>query len=187
MLKLIITCFIALALTPLHAQSDFLVLKKRHTSLHTYFKDGYISFRIGGDEWLSGYITAIQNDSVSLKTFRLQAYVNAWGMIATDTIYGAIARVPINKITAFPKQDEGFSYIKNGAILEIGAGGYMLLNIINTLSHKDPLFGEKNAPRLGTAAAVFAVGLLLNLTRSDITVLGKKYHLDYIKLNASSH
>jgi hypothetical protein len=187
MLKLIVTCFIALILQSAHAQADFIVLKKRHTSLHTYFNGSYMQVMLVNGNWLAGYIRSIQNDSIYIKTFTLQPYVDNWSLIRTDTVYGAIERVAIKNITAVPKQDEGFAFIRNGAILEIGAGGYMLLNIINTLSRKDPLFGSQNAPRLGTAASIFAIGLLLNLTHRDYTMLGKKYHLDYIRLNASAH
>lgn len=174
MLKLIAAIVIACTTSSLHAQPDFMVLKKKHTTIHTYFPGSYISFRIGEDMWLSGYIQRIQHDSIYLKAFREQPFVDAWGMIATDTIYTAVQRVAIKNITAFPKEAEGFSYIRNGAILEIGAGGYMFLNIINTLSNKDPLFGQHNVPRLGTAAAIFAAGLLLNLTHRDYYNTGEK-------------
>jgi len=187
MLKLIAACLIACTFTVTHAQSDFIVLKKRHTTIQNYMPGDFITILLVNDNWLGGYIKKIQNDSIYVRTFSIRVYVDSWGLHSTDTAWGSIEKISMANIKGVPKQHEGFAYIKNGQLLEIGAGGYILLNVINTLGHKDPLFSQQNASRLGTAGAVLAAGIILNLTYSDHTMLGKKYHLDYIKLNASSH
>jgi len=186
MLKLILTCFIASIVISTHAQSDFIVLKKRNTSLKTYFVGTYMSLVLSNDELLGGYIKKIQNDTVYIRPFTLQVYLNAFGFATTDTAWSSIVRVAIKNIKGVPNIKRSFEYIRDGSLIEIGAGGYILLNIINNLSHKEPLFGEQNAPRLGTAAGVFAVGLLLQLTRQPYITLGKRYHLDYIRLNSTT-
>ena len=186
MQKLILLCFIAFTVSSLHAQSDFIVLKKRNTSLKTYFVGTYISLVLGNDELLGGYIHKIQNDSIYIRPFTLRVYVDAWSLTGTDTVFSSVVRVSIKQIKGVPNIKRSFEYVRDGSIFEIGAGGYMALNIINTLSKKQPLFGETNAPRLGTAAGIFAFGLLLNLTRQPYITLGKRYHLDYIRLNSSA-
>ncbi len=186
MLKLILPCFIALSFSHAQAQSDFIVLKKRNTSLKTYFTGTYLTCILTNDEALGGYIKKIQNDSIYVKPFTLQVYADSWGLTGTDTSWMSVVRVAIKQIKAFPKLRESFAYIKDGSLIEIGAGGYMALNIINTLGKKQQLFSQQNSNRLGTAAGIFAFGLLLHYTHKDYITLGKKYHLDYIRLNSTS-
>lgn len=186
MLKLILTCFIASLVLSAQAQSDFIILKKRNTSVKTYFVGTYFSCILSNDELLGGYIRKIQNDTLYIRPFTLQVYVDAWGLTGTDTAYSSVVRVSIKQIKGVPNIKRSFEYVRDGSLLEIGAGGYMALNIINNLSKKQPLLGETNAPRLGTAAGIFALGLLLHFTHSEYITLGRKYHLDYIRLNSSA-
>lgn len=185
--KLILSCLIALTVTSLHAQSDFLVLKKRHTTVKSYYTGVYITVMLTNDTWLGGYITKIQHDSVYIKTFTERIYADAWGLHSVDTAFGPTQRIAVSSIKAVPKEHEGFAYIKDGSLFMIGAGGYMALNVINTVSHKDPLFGERNAPRLITAASVFGGAVILNLLHKNYIMLGRRYHLDYIKLNGDDN
>jgi hypothetical protein len=180
---LILTSFIFCAL---HAQSDFIVFKKRHTTLQTFFIGSYASFYLVNDEWLNGYVRKMQHDSVYIKPFVLQVYYNGFGMPATDTMFMATVRISLHQIKGMPKE-QYVSFVRDGSILEIGAGAYMFLNIINSIGQKTPIFSNSNLKDLGIAAGVFATGLLIKLLRSPYIKLGKKYHLDYINLHATSH
>ena len=90
-----------------------------------------------------------------------------------------------NQLNAFPKDDEGFSYIKNGTLFYIAGGGYLLLNVINTLSNNEPVFGSDNLDNIGLAAGLLAVGLALDLTHKSTYTIGKKYRIEYISAKPS--
>jgi len=184
MLKILLTGFIAFSIYSLQAQSDFIVLKKKNTSIQTFFPGSFISCQVDNNDWVNGYIRKIQNDSIYIKPFHEALTIDTWGLLHSDSIFLDVERINVNQITAMPKKDHSFEYIKDGTILEIGAGGYMLLNIINTLSNKDPLFGKNNINRLGIAAGVFTAGLVLHLLRRTYIKIGKKYKLNYIHLNS---
>jgi len=181
--KLILSCLIVLAFSKLQAQSDFLVLKKRHTTVKSYYTGVYITVLLTNDTWLGGYITKIQHDSVYIKTFTERIYADAWGLHSVDTAFGPTQHIAVSSIKGVPKEHEGFAYVKDGSLFMIGSGGYMALNVINTLSKKDPLFGHNNSPRLITAASIFGGAVILNLLHKNYIILGRRYHLDYIKLN----
>jgi hypothetical protein len=86
---------------------------------------------------------------------------------------------------AFPKT-ESLPYVKNGFILQLGGGGYLLLNLINTLSNNEPVFGDKNIARISIAAAVLAIGTIIHKTHKPYYIIGKKYQLEYISSKPSS-
>ena len=93
--------------------------------------------------------------------------------------------IHISYVKAFPKDDEGFEYVKNGTIFKIAGGGYALLNVINTLSNHEAVFGSDNLPKILIALGVFAVGEILSLTHKREYVMGKKYHIEYISVKPS--
>ncbi|HEX5150873.1 MAG TPA: hypothetical protein VFW07_05465 [Parafilimonas sp.] len=167
------------------SQSDFFQLKKRDKVLKTWYKDNDIYFQLGNGQWITAVIHKIQDDSLYLRPYQVQTFVNRLGLNYLDTTFYGLMTIHINSIHAFPKDDEGFSYVKNGAIFKIAGGGYLLLNIINTLSDGDPVFGEDNLPKIGIAAGVIAVGVVLGLTHKSTYIIGKKYRLEYIAVKPS--
>jgi hypothetical protein len=179
-LLMLFSCF--LLPTFIHAQSGFLLLKKRHKTIETFYKGSYINFKTDKDEWIDAHINDIANDTLYLKRFELVHYIDAWGMPAQDTLWGRQIKIAIKNIAAFPQKDRSLGYIRNGAILQIAGAGYIILNVINTLSAGDALFEDNNAMRLGIAAAVFAIGTLIRTSHSTELRLGRKYKLQYVKM-----
>ena len=64
----------------------------------------------------------------------------------------------------------------------VGGGGYLVLNMVNTLREGDPPFGEENLPRVLGGAIAFTTGFLLHQLHKTKTEyrLGKKYNLKYL-------
>ena len=62
----------------------------------------------------------------------------------------------------------------------------ILLNIINTASSGDPVFGEDNIDNIAIAAGVFAVGTVMHLTHKKSHVLGKKYRMQIVQFSNAS-
>jgi hypothetical protein len=184
--RCILVVFIALFTTASFGQSDFIQLKKKNKVIQTWFKDNYIYVQLKSDQWINAVIYNIKDDSLYLRPYVVQTYINRIGLNYLDTTFYGLMQIHINYIKAFPKDDEGLAFIKNGALFKIAGGGYALLNIINTLSDNDPPFGSDNLPKLAVAAGVFAVGVILGITHETEYIIGKKYHLEYISVKRSS-
>jgi hypothetical protein len=176
----------AFILTSSFGQSDFFQLKKHDKVLHTWFKDNDIYMQLKNGDWITAYIYKIQDDSLYLRPYIVRTLVNRLGLNFLDTTFYGLMAISPNYIRAFPKEDEGFSYVKNGAIFKIAGGGYLLLNIINTLSDNEPVFGSDNISKIGIGAGLLAVGVVLGLTHTSTYIIGKKYHIEYVSAKPSS-
>ena len=180
--KLIVVLLITFLSKEAYAQRDFLLLKKRNKTIASYYVDNTITFRTAGGRWVDAYINDIKNDTLFLKEFEIVPYVNSWGMPATDTLWRNRMKITTKDMAAFPRRSQSVNYIKDGTLLQVASGGYMLLNVINTLSDGDALFEDNNGLRLGIAAAVFAVGTFMHKSRSPVIEIGKKYRLQYVQM-----
>lgn len=173
-------------LTSSFAQSDFFQLKKHDKVLHTWFKDNDIYMQLKNGQWINAIIYKIQDDSLYLRPYIVQTFINRIGLNYIDTTFYGVMTISPNYIRAFPKEDEAFSYVKNGAIFKIAGGGFVLLNIINTLSDNEPVFGADNISKITIGVGLLAVGVALGLTHKSIYIIGKKYHIEYISTKPSS-
>ena len=153
--------------------------------MQTWFAGQNIKLQLTNKQWIDALLHKIQNDSLYLRPFVTRILPNAWGMPYVDTTYYGLMVVGVNDIYAFPKTKESFPYVRNGFIFQVGAAGYLALNLINTLSEGEPFFGEDNLPNITIAAGVFAAGTVLQLLHKSTFVLGKKYHLEYISSKPS--
>jgi hypothetical protein len=128
----------------------------------------------------------MSNDSMQLKPFELVQYMNALGIPSVDTLWKNKRNISVHNIDAFPRRDQSVNYIKNGTLLQILGGGYIILNVINTLSSGDRLFEDNNGVNLAIAAAVFAAGTIIHSGHSDVLKVGRKYKLQYVELAPST-
>ncbi len=191
--KCVFICILAFSPIIVYAQNDFLVLKKKDRSVEYFWKDSYISFQLKDRQWVKGIITGIINDSFYLKKEIIQHY-----FMGPDTIHFSGYHYAINDVYAIPKKGVQIDYIngdfrinpsaghihwywiKSGWIFRVGAAGYATLNIANGLINNNfSLSGSK----LGTAAAVFLGGVILHKTYKLTLRMGKKYHLESVKLS----
>ena len=184
--RCILIIIASFVITSAFTQSDFIQLKKRNTVLQTWFKGNYITLQLKNQQWLDAVIYKIKDDSLYLRPYSLQTNFNRLGLNYIDTIFYGLLTIHINYVNAFPKKDEGFSYVKNGSIFYIAGGGYLLLNIINTLSDNEPVFGSDNLPKITLGAGLLALGVVLSLTHKSTYIIGKKYHIEYISAKPSS-
>jgi hypothetical protein len=177
--RCILTVITAFVITSSFAQSDFIQLKKNNKVLQTWFKGDYLYAQLKNGQWIDAEIYKIQDDSLYLRPFTVRTYF-------VDTTFYGLMTIHINYLMAFPREDKGFSYVKNGTIFIIGGGGYLLLNVINTLSNNEPVFGSDNLPNVAIATAILALGVALRLTHKSTYIVGKKYHVEYISSKPSS-
>ncbi|MBV9961167.1 MAG: hypothetical protein JO072_02870 [Parafilimonas sp.] len=183
-------CFTALVtsfiLTSSFAQSDFIQLKKHNKVIQSWFKGNYIYVQLQNEQWINAVIYNIKDDSLYLRPYRVYTYANRLGLPFLDTTFYGLMPVHYSYLYAFPKEDEGFSYVKNGLIFDIAGGGYLLLNTINTLTSGDDLFAADNIPKITIATGVLALGIILGVTHKPNYIVGKKYHIEYISTKPSS-
>jgi hypothetical protein len=176
----------ALIITSSFAQSDFIILKKNDKVLQSWFKGNDIYMQLKNGQWINAIIYKIEKDSLYLRPYVVQTYVNRIGLNFLDTTFYGLMPISPNYINAFPKKGESFSYVKNGLIFVLAGGGYIILNVINTLSNNEPVFGADNLPKISIAAAVLALGAVMGLTHKPNYIMGKKYHIEYISAKPSS-
>jgi hypothetical protein len=71
-----------------------------------------------------------------------------FGTYGEDTLRLGRLQLHVNEIEAFAK-DRGHynSVFTNGAYLQAGGIGYLLLNILNSLIKKDPILEQNNIPK----------------------------------------
>jgi hypothetical protein len=181
----IITAFI-ITISFAQSSSDFIQLKKKDKVIQSWFKDNDIYMQLKNGTWITALIYKIKDDSLYLRPYQVFYYTRGGGINTVDTVYYGTKTISVDYINAFPKQDEGSGLIRSGTLFKAAGGGYLLLNIINTLSKNDPVFGSDNLPNISIAAGVLAIGIALGLTHKSICIIGKKYHIEYIAVKPSS-
>lgn len=176
------------------SQQDFLVLKKRNKRVSFFMKDAYITFQMKDRDWVSGYITKVQNDSFFVKRISIR-----YSLLGTDTVHFGVIPVALSDVYAMPRKgeqvgfeddrvritmgDEKWVWVKNGALFMIVGGGYTFLNVTNTLIQGDKPFAHNNIARVAIGTATFLAGLLLHKAYKPFLIMGRKYHLQTIKVS----
>lgn len=163
-------------------QSDILLLQKHNRTIRQFFVGNNIDFYTTEHMGVSAVIDSIKRDSLFLSQHDIRMMPTAIGTFAADTLAVYQLRFSIKNIYSFPATPRKFSFLTNGTLLMIGGGGYLLLNIINTIREGDPVFGEDNLPSVIGGTAAFAAGFLLNRLHASKAEykLGKKYKLKYL-------
>ena len=159
------------------AQGDFLLLRKNDQVIQSYVKGSYFFCQLSTKQWIEGRIKTIKDDSVFMEQMNVQQVANFWGMPTLDTLKYGVIKIAIHDIYALPKKQHGISVVNDGSLFTIGAGGYMVLNLVNNIGQNESITTTKNLTNLSIAAAVFMFGELLHLTHRTYIVLGKKYQL----------
>lgn len=186
MQKLLLLLIFVCCLQFVHAQTDFLILKKKSRIIHTYFPGNYITFITHNDQWVTGEIKSIRNDSIILKLMQIGMRANYWGFAERDTAFAGYMFLHKNDIIAFPREKNGAAIFTNGTLLQLAGTGYATVNIANGIIKKEALFDEQNSKRLATAAGLFLLGKILQWNYSSVLKIGKKYQLNYISVATDS-
>ena len=176
-----------------YAQQDFFVLKKGNKTISSYREGFYIAFQTRSKEWTIGTITKIENDSFSIRPMIVRYY-----MMGSDTTYYPILSFNLNEVKVLPKKGLKIDYIngqfrinrgaghvhwywvKSGLLFRIGGIGYAALNLINGIIDNSLTFSWST---FGITAGVFLVGEIMRRRYKVIMQMGKKYHLEFVKIS----
>jgi len=176
--------FVAFAVSANFANAQggsLLAVKDRGTIIHSYTAGSYISFQLENQQWVTGYVSWIRNDSIQIKQFVLQAVMTGYGTIGQDTLKLGALVVHKSEILAFPKPKGHFnSVFTNGSFLKAGGILYGGLNIANSIYRKDPVFDSKNLPKIIGSASAWVIGKIIQKSNPNYCPIGKRYSIEIL-------
>jgi hypothetical protein len=181
------------------SQHNFILFKKKEKTIASFYTDSYIAFQLKNQEWKTGYITKIQNDS-----FWIKPMIVYYGLMGSDTVYLPILPFSFADVYAMPKKGIKIDYlkgrfqinrgaghvhwywIKSGVLFRIGGAGYAALNITNGIVKNDFSFSDNKNKLIGAAAAFF-FGTLLKKIYKPVLKMHKKYYFKTVELSAAGY
>lgn len=182
MKPLLILLFVLCGATTVFSQDDLLVLKQRNQTIQTWIPGSIINFQFSSKQWIQGIVKHIRNDSIIIEQIVLRTVPNQFGFASIDTAKFGLMKLHVKEIYGVPSRESGGSIFTNGALFMLGSAAYILVNVVNTIIHKEGIFESPNGTRLGVAAGTFALGVLLQSSHQEYIVLGKKYTMETIHL-----
>ena len=158
-----------------------LLLKERGVTIRSFSVGDYINFQFSNQQWVTGYVSAIKEDTIQINQFALQRVMSQFGTYGEDTLRLGKMVLHINEIIAFSK-DRGHynSVVTNGSALQVGGAGYVLLNIINSLINNDPILEQRNIPKIISGAVAVVAGRLLRKANPNYRPIGKRFSLEIL-------
>ncbi len=168
-----------------HAQSnDFIILKKKSTTIKTFFKGSQIEFITTNGAYRNAVINEIRNDSIFLKEYIINRIPTTLGFYIDDTIGSYHYAYHYTEIYKFNKSNKKFNVGGSGAAL---LGGGLLITLASGVVYIADK--EKFSPSLLAAGAgLGALGFLISKkSGKGITVGKNKYSLQYITISSNKH
>jgi len=177
--------FLLFAAIAAHAQSsDFIILKKKNKTIHSYYAGTQIEFVTTGGVYKDALITRIANDTVYLQEFMVRTVQTSLGFYIRDTAGSFRYAYDYRQIASIGKQQKGFNVSGSGAAL-FGGGTILTLGsgIVYLADRK------KFSPALMIASAALAgIGYIMMKSGNKGIVIGKKnYRLEYISMTADKN
>jgi hypothetical protein len=175
------------------SQQEYLMFKKRDKVIERFWPGSIIAFQLSNKQWQKGEITLIRKDS-----FYMRPIVVIYNAMSRDTVHYNVTGFALHDVFAMPNDgiridfNKGrnevsradghvhFYWVKSGWIFRAGAIGYTALNVANGIIKNDFAF---KGSKLGIAAGVFLLGVLLKNSYRAALPLRKKY---YLQTSASS-
>lgn len=161
--------------------SDFIVLKKHHQTVKSFFAGSNISFATT-DGYYLGQITSIKKDSLFINQYDVRQRQTNLGVYVLDTVatyrlvfnYKDILKIGREKRKGFNWSASGESLFYGGILITAVGLGTWIFTKPGTEYHASPLI-------VISGAALAGIGYVL-LRSNNTSSIGKKYHLEYIKV-----
>lgn len=175
-------CFFCFAFSASNAQqTGFLALKEKGIVVRSFTSGSYINLQLANQQWITGYVDWIRNDSIQIKQFALQTGITAFGTMGQDTL--RLGKLALHKsdIIALSKPKGYYnSVFTNGGVFRAAGVGYIGLNIANSLIKKEPVFESKNIPMFIGGAASWVIGKIIKKSNPSYCPIGKRYSIDIL-------
>ena len=162
--------------------SDFIVLKKVQHTIKNFFSGSMIGV-VTQNGSFSGKITSVKKDSLFIEMYDIRQVPTNLGVYMLDTV--ATYRLGFNYkdvIKIEREQKKGFSWAASGGSL-LGGGVLITAVGLGTWIFAKPATRYHASPALvASGAALAGIGYLLLRSNNPYFTMGKKYHLEYIKV-----
>ncbi len=122
MFKLTLVALLTIYTSIGYGTSDFFVWKKNNKTIARFFKGSYIAFQVNKQQWQTGYITILPNDS-----FWIRPMVVYFGLMNIDTVHLNVISFALSDVYAMLKKGIQVDYIK-GRFQITKTGGHVHWN-----------------------------------------------------------
>lgn len=180
-----ITLFIVLLLLmagATYAQGGkLLALKEKGIIVRSFTSGSFIKFKFINQQWVTGYVDWIKEDSIQINQFALQPVMTSFGTYAEDTLKVGPIRIHVKEIIGFAQEKGHYtSVFTNGALLQVAGPMYAGLNISNSIIKKDPVFSNRNLPQIAGGVVAWILGNLQRKAHPNYRPIGKRFSVEII-------
>ena len=180
-----ITLFIVLLLLitgATYAQGGkLLALKEKGIIVRSFTSGSFIKFKFINQQWVTGYVDWIKEDSIQINQFALQPVMTSFGTYAEDTLKVGPIRIHVKEIIGFAQEKGHYtSVFTNGALLQVAGPLYAGLNISNSIIKKDPVFSNRNLPQIAGGVVAWILGNLQRKAHPNYRPIGKRFSVEII-------
>ena len=149
---------------------DYISVRKRNGAVvKNFYAGSEITLQTTEGLYLQGPVKAVQNDTVYLTLYDIRYMPTVYGGFVRDTLTTTIVGLYYKDIRRIHLKGRKNFFQRNGpALLMLGGGGYLALNVLNGAFYNQSLSGKDRLKRAGIGAALFGIGYLLQkLFQSD--------------------
>ena len=158
-----------------------LALKDKGIIVHSYTSGSYIHFQFVNQQWITGYVDWIKEDSIQVNQFALQPIMTSFGTYAEDTLRVGPLRMHVKEIIAFAQEKGHYtSVFTNGTFLQVAGPLYAGLNISNSIIKKDPVFSNRNLPQIAAGVVTWFLGKMQRKSHPNYRPIGKRFSVEII-------
>ena len=123
---LLLSLFLFNTFSALSQSSDFLLLKKKDKTLHSYYPGSNIEFTTVNNIYRNGVISSLHNDSIFISEYLVRQLPTTLGTVIYDTAGSFRFAYPYRDIAVVgPKSKKGFDFKSSG--YSLFGGGILLL------------------------------------------------------------
>ncbi|MDE3234388.1 MAG: hypothetical protein KGO81_00430 [Bacteroidota bacterium] len=167
-------------LTSLHAQNDFVLLKKNGYTIDHYFKGSPIAVYTKQHETFQGYVAFCRNDSIFIHIGYKGLKPTMFGSVI-DTIYLGMVAVNIHDVAIIPARRISAADVGNTLFkLLFIAGGVVAVNQINI--EQPTVYLVQFAAGVVINYAIYLIKPFKNKKPKGYRI-GKKFQLEYVPLS----
>ena len=162
--------------------SDFIVLKKDQRTIKSFFAGSNVGF-VTENGYYSGKIISVKKDSLFMEQYDIRQVPTNLGVYVVDTVatyrlafnYKEIIKIENQKRKGFNWAASGGSLLGGGVLITAVGLGTWVFTKPGTQYHASPAL-------VISGAALAGIGYLLLKSNGSYYAIGKKYHLEYIKV-----
>lgn len=158
-----------------------LALKEKGVIVRSFTSGSYIKFKFINQQWITGYVDWVRDDSIQINQFALQPIMTSFGTYAEDTLKIGFIRIHVKEIIGFAQERGHYtSVFTNGALLQVAGPLYAGLNISNSIIKKDPVFSNRNLPQIAGGVVAWILGNIQRRAHPNYRPIGKRFSVEII-------